>query len=203
MLFSSMAKIFRGNNLASAREVLDILSFQHQRGHSMTMVTRGRVEPVSPSSYRDGETLYSSLVTASCDYRIRVEHPRLILFSTDRDWLLNIRNSVLDPLEFWEPDSKYLSLIQDGETEIVNKSTPYKYKVYIKDTVDPSLGAWIIKNPDKASAGDICLQSIKSNYWCGGFYFYVKDEKVLSLISFMMGTPQRITKIVSKQDLDK
>lgn len=198
-----MAKIFRENNLAGAREILDNLSYQDQRGHTMTMISWGRQEPISPSSYHDAEMIWDQLVRTECEYRIRVEHPRIIIFSTDREWLSSIAEKALDPLEFWEPSSKYLDLIQDGETELIDRSLPYKFKVYIKDRTDPSLADWISKNPDKAHAGDTCLQHIRDGHWLGGLYFYVRDEKVLSLTSFMMGKPQRIVKIVSKQDLDK
>ena len=59
-------------------------------------------------------------------------------------------------------------------------------------------------NQNKVKIGQVCLEEIKNNGYVRGFYFYVRDEKVLRLVTLMIGNSiTRIDKIVCKANIDK
>jgi hypothetical protein len=79
----------------------------------------------------------------------------------------------------------------------------YEYKVTLNRGVDPALADWIRKNTGKAKAGNLCLETIEQTGYTKGFYIYVRDTKVLQLLSLFIGKVQRVDKLVYNTNIDK
>ena len=59
--------------------------------------------------------------------------------------------------------------------------------------------ACLIHNPSKVKVGETCLEGIKKGQYVRGFYLYITDEKVLTLVNLMIGSQiARIDNIVYK-----
>ena len=84
-------------------------------------------------------------------------------------------------------------------------SVPYgRVQFTFADKIDPNFYKWIVNNPSKVKVGDTCLESIKKGQYVRGFYCYIKDDKILSLIHLMIGAQiARIDNIVYKAVKDK
>ena len=70
--------------------------------------------------------------------------------------------------------------------------------------MDSNFYKWLSNNDDKVKIGDTCLESIKNGNYVRGFYFYIRDDKVLSLIHLMIsGGIARIDNLVYPAVKDK
>ena len=92
----------------------------------------------------------------------------------------------------------------DNNILIVDEEPSYKYKVYLSDKATPGFARWAEANKDKIKLGHTLQREIENSGYLRGFYFWVKDDKVLLLVKMIIGgNIQRIDKLVSKSNLDK
>ena len=73
-------------------------------------------------------------------------------------------------------------------TIIVDHTPEFPIRIMLKDEkVAPDFANWLRGNRDKSRIGDKALQSIDNGHHLGGFYFHVRDEKVLSIVHMLIG----------------
>lgn len=195
-VLNPLAFIFREKKFRYAREELSRLEVLYEMNKPLTVGTFRKKE-YSVKTFFECKWLYKEL-TLRNDYKIRIEHPFVQLYSHDKDWLQYIGQNVEDPIDFYEPP-----VLLSKNTILVEKPTEYQFRITLNSKPDPSLAQWIQKNPKLAKAGPVFLEEVANKGYSKGLYFYVRDEKVLNIVGLMLGTVGRIDKIVCKQDLDK
>jgi hypothetical protein len=201
---NSLANIFREKKLTFARDVLDELQHQFEKGNPLIRSTGYRQYPVESFEFLQCQSLYKELKTTNLDYKIRIEVPRIQLYANDRDWLEDVSYRCKTASEFWEPGSNYVEYLQENII-LVNNPTRFQYKITLGDKrVDPGFNTWINKNADKIKIGKKCREAIQLGEYPANFYFYVRDERVLELIRLIIAPSiRRVDKLICKQDIDK
>lgn len=195
---NSLAYIFRQKNFNTAKKNLDYLQTLYDQNEPLILYKSAfRKNTYHEDAFLNCKILYNEFIERS-DYKIRIELSYISIYSNDRDWLLSLASKIENTFEFWEP--KY---VLDKNTIILDRYIPYQYRVTMGKSVDPGLAGWIRKNPDKVRAGNHALREIEKGSHVGGLYFYVRDNKVLNLISLFLSRSCRVDKIIIKQDLDK
>ena len=197
---NSLSHIFREKNLANAKTELDNLQQKLERGEPLVRIAYLKETHIEKETFFEAKNLYIEFVKQQ-DYKIRIERPNMQIYSHDIAWLTLLSKKIKSTIQIWEPNSNVKSL---HKNEILVPVIPeYEYKVTLNEGTDPALASWIRNNPGKAKAGKLCLTTIENNYYTKGFYFYVRDTKVLQLLSLFTGKVQRIDKLVYSGNIDK
>lgn len=203
---TSLSTIFRQKNLIYARTVLDALRQQYDNGDSELRFTSGiRIHYVEPAEFLDAERIYKFLSRETVPYKLRIERSYVSMYSNSKEHLLRMATVARTPKEFWEPSERYMAVLKEPNVIITNTPSEYEYKVTLSTSkrIDPSLAKWLRANQDKSKATERCLETIESNRFPNGQFFYVRDKKVLQLIFFMIDKIGRIDKIVYVDNQDK
>lgn len=201
---NSLATIFRDKNFNCAKEVLDELYHRSEKGMPLVRSTGYRQFTIEPHIFYECVTIYHELKNTNVDYKIRIEHPSVHVYSNDKSWLLLFATKISDPISFAAPPKELIKHVVPN-TIIVDENTGYDYKVTFGDyNIDPGFNTWLDKNEDKVKMGVVCRDAIRESLHCANYYFYVRDERVLNLIKLMIAPSiRRIDKLVCKQDIDK
>lgn len=202
VILNSLSYFFRDKNFAFAKEQIDKLQTQYEKNEPLRISKFRKEVPVDLLTFTDAKNLYIEFIKARADYKLRIENPKMQIYSNNVGWLVKLIDRFPNVIEFWEPGKNNLGKLKANEI-IVNSPPEYEYKVTLGDGVDPNLSRWISQNPDKAKAGTTCLETIANRGYVKGFYFYVRDEKVLNLISLFVGKVMRIDKLVYVTNSDK
>lgn len=191
-VINSLCVIFREKNLSYAKSELDNLQSKLEKSEPLTRRTGiNRINTIDVADVFEAQNMYIEFCNQS-DYKLRVEHPRIQIYSHNYNWLMYLTTKLDHCIEFWEPNPN-TSL--EKNIIVVHEPVNYEYKITLGHQVDPALAKWIRSNPDKAKAGHVCLHEIENNGYVKGFYFYVRDEKILQLINLFC-KPTRIDKLV-------
>lgn len=175
-----------------AREKLDNIHKHHRLNVNEIKVPYGRwIDYIPKQDYYDAIVIFRYLKnTKEKDFLVRVERGTMYLYSNNRNWLIKLGNKIKQPYtEFWEPDPENLGLLQDNKNIILVKKKPeYLYKcTFGKKLGSPSLAKWIDANPNLAKIGDTAKWECYNNGWVKGYYFWVKNEKVLFMVQMIVG----------------
>lgn len=196
-----LSYIFREKNLSNAKTELDALQQKYERGEPLVRSSFRREEIIDHDTFIEAKNLYIEFCKQK-DFKLRVEAPNMQIYSHDYNWLTLLSNKIKSTIEFWEPlDATVQSL--EKNVILINAPSEYEYKVTLNLGVDPALANWIRSNPGKAQAGKVCLDTIENNGYTKGYYFYVRDSKVLQLLNLFIGKVQRIDKLVYTSNIDK
>jgi len=66
------------------------------------------------------------------------------------------------------------------------------------------LANWLRNNKDKSKVGKKTLEYLENQSYVDGLYFYVRDEKLLQLITLICGNNiRRVQRLVWHNELDK
>ena len=201
VLKNSLAPIFRSKNLSHARQVLDNMQTDYEEQNVLKWKRVLKSSIISYDHFSDAKILLNLFSKANDDYRIRVEYSNMCVYSNDISWLNTIASKINSKhlRELWEPDSKYLADLQTKNTIIIEGNLPYEYKVTLGPRGNPQFAEWARNNKDKIKAGNIFLSELEHNGYVNGMYFYVRDEKILTLVKMILGhCIRRIDKIVHK-----
>ena len=144
------------------------------------------------------------------DYKSRGEFGTLTLFLPDDQLWKKLKTlHELDKdhkFNWWEPKSD----ISSGEVIMKSKEfTEWKYRVNVRNTIKPvpdGFYAWAMNNQDKIKAGSSFWFHAKNRNGHGisGTYFYIKSEKMLSLLTLMMGDKiKNVDKVVVRDTEDQ
>lgn len=204
VIVNGLSSIFRDKNFSFAKKMLDDLQLCYENHEPLVMKYYARQQLIKESDFLVAKYLLN-LFEKSDGYTFRIEHPRLTVYSNDKHWLeSNLLNHEIDIIEYSQPDNRYIDQLKVKNTILFNNPFDYEYKVTLDSKVDSSVYNWLMGNQNKVKIGQVCLEEIKNNGYVRGFYFYVRDEKVLRLVTLMIGNSiTRIDKIVCKANIDK
>lgn len=200
---NQLAHLFREKNYSWAKQNLDKLQHQFENGRHDLIFVRGlRNEAVDPWDLQQAQLMFHEF-TRFDDMKLRVEQPRIQVYSNNLTWLEKLSNKLDQVVEWWEPQPHNLDLLK-ANTIISNKHKGFDYKVTLSKRTPNSFANWVDNNRDKIKMGPVTYQEIKNQGYTKGLYFYVRDEKVLNLVNIMIaGSIQRIDKIVYSVKTDK
>lgn len=199
VLVNALATIFREKNLAQAKTVLDDLQYLYEQQKPLVRAYGRREEHLSFQTFFDAKNLYIEF-SKNIDFKLRVEQGIIQVYSNEYSWLTHL-STKFNATEFWEP---FVDINKLKKNIIVVKNPPlYEYKITLDINVDSALADWIENNPGKAKAGAKCLDCIRNNGYTRGFYFYVRDDKIIQLLNLFTGKLQRIDKLVYIAKTDK
>lgn len=199
---NSLGSIFRDKNLTFARDELDKLQYMHEgKDYPLTILRGLRTINVPFDDFLTAKFLLSEFEKQQ-DYKLRVENPDLSIYTNNKSWIESLlENRLLNVYGVYYPSP---DTTLEKNTIIMDHPFPYEYKVGLKDRVDPTLARWIKNNKDKVKIGPVALRTIEQNGYCRGFYFYVKNDKILQLVNIMInGSIARVDKIISRANIDK
>jgi hypothetical protein len=208
-----LSPIFRtefNKGKSHSRKKLDEYQELIQNGDPLTITRWRHEEVISDNFYFDAETIYNFIQIFSDDLKIRCEGSwSLILYSNDKDSLISLSKKIkMNECDFYEPNPDYAPLLTNNKVVLIDSPSEWIYKVYfkcsVKNKVDPGFANWIAGNSEKIKIGDTTLDNVKRGGYLNDHYFYVKTDKILSLIRLMIGhNIRRIEKRVYKGDIDK
>jgi len=196
---NSLSHIFRDKNLPNAKKEIDKLQDLLVKGKPLTRTAFLRSESVELQTFLEAQKLYIEF-NQFTDYKLRIENPLMQIYSHSHDWLINITQKIKNCVELWEPNSKFNL---QPNVILIDKPNEFEYKVTLGLEVDPGLATWITANPDKAKAGATCLREIANKGYTRDFYIYIRDEKILQLLSLFVTNIPRVDKLVYIAKTDK
>ena len=188
------AHSFRGNDLIYIREMLDHYFLHLAEGKPMYVQLWREQTRVSPVQVAEAQRIYTAL-SKNKDYKLRVEQGYITIYSKERDWLYDL-GDVLNAQEWWEPDTK----LEPGILVMGPKMEGWEYKVTLGLNVPETFHNWAVANADKLKIGNKLMAMLTNKQrHLSGYYFYVHNDKMLNLVSLVIGPGlQRIDKIVVK-----
>lgn len=190
-----------------ARQKLDELTESYRRREPLLKTIFRTETSISEDDYLDAKDIYQILKSEK-DYKIRVEPwPSFYIYSNDRNLLIKIASKIRNKgTILWEPGPDIANyLINNENIIIIDTPTNFPLRVTLNgNTVPKDFANWLESNRDKSRVGDRSLQSIVEYGYCNGLYFHVRDEKVLSLVTLLIGNCiRRVDKLVYKENIDK
>ena len=198
-MYFTMAPIFREKKFNHTRDVLDDLQHQFEQGSEELIWNKGYrySRPITVDEFQDTLNLYNYLTSQDYNsYSLRVEQMNLNWYSNDEGQLDQLIYRFKKRIvSISKPTESQKNLL---EPNIILKPSKYEFKVTVGATVDPNVAYWFEKNSDKVKIGSTFLECIKQGQYVKGFYFYVKNEKVLNLAKIVLGGEiTRIDKFVN------
>lgn len=124
------------------------------------------------------------------------------IYSNDLKLLERLSTKLGNCIELWTPSTD-VPLIPVN-TIVLERPMEYEYRVTLGSWVTEDFANWIQNNQDKVKIGKRCFDAIQRGHYTQGLYFYVRNERYLSLLQLIIGDSiQRIDKVIYKQNLDK
>jgi len=122
------------------------------------------------------------------DCRTRGEGSHISVFTNNRNLIAEIENTFSDTVEeIWQPDPSSINILKQPNTILVKEPASHPIRVTMNDKrISSDFTQWIDANPDKITIGDTAYRAIKRGWMVGGLYFYLRDDKILSLINLMI-----------------
>jgi len=122
------------------------------------------------------------------DCRTRGEGSHISVFTNNRNLIAEIENTFSDTVEeIWQPDPSLIHVLKQPNTILVKEPASHPIRVTLNDKrIARDFTQWIDANPDKVTVGDTAYRAIKRGWMVGGLYFYLRDDKILSLINLMI-----------------
>lgn len=209
---NDLNNIFRGElqkkeKLSYARAELDQLTEQYRNNQVLYKKAWRTEVPLDINDYFDAMTLYNSLKNYN-EYKIRIDpYNTITLFSNNKDFLLRIGYKLkTDFVEFWEPNVEYIDLLKSStKIQIVDTIPELPLKVWFNSKrINKDFANWLRANDDKCKIGKIALESLEQYGYLNGLYIYLRDERVLNLVTLLAGRSIRsVEKLVYRGDIDK
>jgi len=201
------SELQKKEKLSFARSQLDVLTEQYRNNLPLYKKAWRTDVSVDINDYFDAMTVYNSLKKFD-EYKIRIDpYSSITLFSNNKDFLVNLGNSLrTSSAEFYEPDPKYIDLLKSKtKIQIVDDIPVLPLKVWFNSTrINRDFANWLRVNDDKCKIGTIALQSLEDYGYLNGLYIYLRDEKVLNLVTLLAGSSIRsVEKLVYRGDIDK
>jgi hypothetical protein len=168
--------------MAYVRKILDNLQRQYDSNEDLT-ITNFSIRRVSVQSFKDGQLIYNTLCNHN-SYRLRVQFKEL-------------GKEVSTPIEWWEPDGD-LPKIEPGTVYLKNDNG-HDLRVTVKGSIPEDAVDWLLNNLDKVKIGPSFLYDLENGYrYMDNMYFYIKNERCLSLLQLVMGSNiRRVDKVIA------
>lgn len=209
---TALANIFRTEyqtrgQLSHARSELDKLRDLRDRNLPMQIQKWRAVISVKHSEWLDARRIYMVLKSQE-DYTVRINPYNLVSVYTNNEKLVDTLDRVSEyTYEISKPESQQIEALLTQKDIIITDTVPqFPLRVIINSNTKPNsdFALWLKANTDKSKIGVRALASIENGWFSGGFYFYVRDEKVLNMIYLLIGSSiRRVEKLVYSGNLDK
>lgn len=201
-IHNSLSSFFRDKNFTYAREQLDKLQTLYDYQQPLRLKWGLRNAEVSLEDFVSAKFLLSEFEKHN-DFTLRIQSPTLNLYTNNESWVDFLEQQKLNVYQVTKPCKEDIKNLA-ANTIIINDLVDYEYKITLKDRIDPNFSIWVKANRDKIKIGEVALENISNNNYVRGFYFYIKNEKILQLCNLMIGgSIARIDKIVSSAVIDK
>lgn len=175
------------NTFSHVRKILDHLNEQERNG--VRQLTIPKFRSVSNVRYRDyqiAEKLYHILKKFHGEFKIAITFSYYIHIYSNNDDLISELCS-LPISELHRPNEDCIQKLKPN-TILVDNPPKLPLKVILgTSTVSPTVVDWCSNNPDKCRIGERAQDILRKEEHQSGIYFYVRDEKVLNLISMLCG----------------
>lgn len=178
---------FRGNDLENVRKNIEsyVPGNSSSWSHKLTMDDVNFIKK------------FYNVLKKCTDYEVRVESPLLSLYSNTE--------STIESVAAVNPELvKYVSFPKPGsegildQSSVITKRLDYGYKITMGRTRKsfPDFLTWA-SNIGKVRLTKRSLKELaKENSW-GGYYFYVKDDKTLTMVKIFLGNHiQTVEKVI-------
>lgn len=195
----------KDDKLSGVKLLISDLQTQYDLSKSMKVDLWRTTKPVSVTEFQEAKQIVNLLET-HLDWRLRVENGRYLTVYTSDETLIDGLSKDCGASEIYKPEEGMENfLLLNIDTAIVNKPTEYDYRVYLKgNKVDPNFANWLEANRDKSRIGEWALKNIREGWFASGNYFYIKNDKVLTMIRMIIGhNIRRVEKLIYKGDIDK
>lgn len=148
------------------------------------------------------ERLYVSklhkILKSSDDYEIRVENPLLSLYTNTKSLVETLANLDVDSV-------KYVSYPKPGSEEllensyVITKRLDFDYKITMGRTRQnfTSFVDWC-NGKEKVRLTKRAIKDLSKDHSWGGYYFYVKDDKTLTVVKIFLGSHIQSVEKVTK-----
>ena len=125
-------------------------------------------------------------LTENSNFLIRVEHPLISVYTNDETLVKEIAELDVSNVKYITiPDKTNANLLEEGV--VLVKNIDYGFKVHLGQTTscEPFI-KWCEGN-DKIRLPRRAKYSLLKQKSFGGYYFYVKDEKTLTMVKMFIG----------------
>lgn len=183
VVITPLASMFRGASIENTLAELDhfLRSMEYQGETTKTVGSRWNSRNVTIQEVRRDLALVH-LLSSESDYFVRVEGDLLSIYSSDEN-IIDTGSELYDGhvREVWRPENdKIKDFLLSTPKQIIRAEYSHKYKVTVNGLPDPStFKQWAEKIPKLKIMA-------KNDYYIGG-YFYVADQKTLSLCRIFLG----------------
>tara|TARA_B110000977_G_scaffold181144_1_gene241544 strand:+ start:329 stop:973 length:645 start_codon:yes stop_codon:yes gene_type:complete len=193
--------------LSYTRRELDRLAEDYRNNLPLRKISWRTEIVVDTTDYLDAMILYTVLKNSD-EYKIRIDpYSSVSLFSNNKEFLINLGNNLsTQTVEFWEPNPDHIDILKSKtKIQIVDNIPELPIKVWFNSTrVNQDFGNWLRANKDKCKIGTIALSSLENYGYLNGLYIYLRNDKVLSLVTLLAGSSIRsVEKLVYRGDIDK
>ena len=201
VVHNQLAHLFRERQWGAAKTHLDKLQHSREQGERLEW-KRGRIiDYIDVQHLQEAQVLYNELYRKK-DIKIRVENPRMQIYSNDLTFLEKLSTKITNCTELWSPSEEFPLLA--ANTIVLSRPMEYEYRVTLSGRTSQEFANWIDNNLDKIKIGKRCIEAIRRGHYTQGLYFYVRSERYLSLLQLVIGDSiQRIDKVIYKQNVDK
>ena len=193
--------------LSYARIQLDTLTEQYRQNQPLLKKQFRSEVVIAVNEYLDAMTTYSVL-KKSTEYKLRIDpYSTITLFSNNKDFLLELGNKLkTDSAEFHQPNPDYTNILKsNANIQIVDVPPKLPIKVWFNSNrINTDFANWLRANRDKCKIGKTALESLEKYGYLNGLYIYLRDEKILNLVTLLAGASIRsVEKLVYRGDIDK
>ena len=213
VIYNSLCHCFRtelqrNGALSYARETLDRYQLDYENGLPLQREIWRTTTAISYEEFFDAKEIYATLKKHLKQYNIRIGLGNdIIIYSNNRKMLVELASRLrTKSVSLFQPSAKLEEILkQKKDIAIVNKKPDFGLRVTLGRRLgSPELANWLKNNTDKSKVGKVTLNYLENNAYVDGLYFYVRDEKVLNLISLLVGDNiRRVQKLVWIEELDK
>jgi len=188
IIHNSLASIFRSKNYSYVKKILDMLQQNAEAGLPLRHPSRVYSPGISFEDFQDACVLYEHIKRVTHDYLIRVDGFDLTIYANDESWLEPLLKYVF-VTEYHTPrDVEHKEFLLNNANVVMHqKPVPYEYQVFLPDTASIGFYNFLTANKSKIKIGAACLDSIKHEQYLAGFYFWVRDAKILQLAGIACG----------------
>ena len=193
--------------LSYARSQLDALTEQYRNNNPLYKKAWRTDVSVDINDYFDAMAVYNTLKKTD-EYKIRIDpYSSVTLFSNNKNFLLELGNKLkTDSAEFHQPNPDYIDILKsNANIQIVDVPPKLPIKVWFNSNrINTDFANWLRANNDKCKIGTVALESLENFGYLNGLYIYLRDEKVLNLVTLLAGSSIRsVEKLVYRGDIDK
>jgi hypothetical protein len=132
------------------------------------------------------------------DFDIRVEHPLLNFYTNNFNDIVSITSVDIDRTKYVSvPDEVLYPKLEKNTVFLPKIDFGFKITMGKTRTSYDSFINWA-ETSDKVRLTKRCIQDLSSDRSWGGSYFYVKDEKSLTMVKMFLGTEiVRIDRVIN------